>query len=78
VIGLADERLDGTPLLAEVMRGGRRTGEPVPVATLAQRCREAVAAVRPVVAAGDWRVERSSRLTQLREQLVADYRVTPA
>jgi nicotinate phosphoribosyltransferase len=78
VIGLADEALDGEPLLVEVMRGGRRVSEPTPVATLADRCREAVAAVRPVVEEGRWFVARSQGLSALREDLVARHRATSA
>lgn len=71
VIGLAGEQLAGEPLLVEVMRGGRRLTEPMPLARLAEHCRDAVARVRPAVAARRWSVRRSDRLDALRADLVA-------
>lgn len=74
VIGLADEDLDGRPLLGEVMREGRRTRPPRPVEALARSCREAVAAIRSRQGAATWTVERSPRLAALRAALVDRYR----
>lgn len=71
VIGLADEEFEGTPLLAAVMRSGRRLADPTPLSELAEHCRDAVARVRPAVAAGRWTVSRSQRLDTLRAELVA-------
>jgi nicotinate phosphoribosyltransferase len=71
VIGLADEDLDGRPLLVEVMRDGRRTTPPVPLPELADRCRQAVAQVLPHLRGGTWSVRRSTGLDELRRRLVA-------
>ncbi|MEX2621762.1 MAG: nicotinate phosphoribosyltransferase [Egibacteraceae bacterium] len=70
VIGLADEDLEGTPLLVPAMRDGRREQGPVPIAALRDRSRAAVAEIRPKVVAGTWSVRRSPRLEVLRERLV--------
>lgn len=74
VIGLADEDLDGRPLLVEAMRDGRRLHPPVPLPDLRARCREAAEAVRPHVVAGTWSVRRSERLEQLRTEMVESLR----
>ncbi len=42
-VALAGESLAGTPLLAEVMRGGRRVGEPESLATIRARCKAELA-----------------------------------
>ncbi len=65
VVGLADEALDGQPLLVEVLRAGRRRRPAVPVPALREQCRAAVAAVRPAVLRGEWTVRRSDGLTAL-------------
>lgn len=39
IVGLAGEPLAGTPLLAEVMRDGKRVGEPEPLAAIRTRCK---------------------------------------
>ncbi len=74
VIGLADEELEGEPLLVEVMRGGRRLADPTPVSDLAERCRHAVAGVRAAVDAGRWTVGCSDRLEAMRADLVTRHR----
>ncbi|MEJ2603101.1 MAG: nicotinate phosphoribosyltransferase [Gammaproteobacteria bacterium] len=45
VIGLADEGLDGEPLLTPVMRDGERTGRPVPLAQSRERAAAQMAAL---------------------------------
>jgi nicotinate phosphoribosyltransferase len=74
VIGLADESLAGEPLLAEVVRDGTRVRPPVPVEALRDRCRDAVARIRPHVIDGAWTVRRSPRLDDLRNRMVATLR----
>jgi nicotinate phosphoribosyltransferase len=74
VIGLEDEDLDGEPLLAHVLAGGRRLVDPVPIETLRDRCRDAVVGIRRSVLDGVWTVRRSPRLEALREQLLTDTR----
>jgi nicotinate phosphoribosyltransferase len=71
-IGLADESLEGTPLLTEAMQGGRRARPPQPVAGLAEHCRTAVAEVMPRLE--EWAVDRSPALADLREKLVRQHR----
>lgn len=66
VVGMFDERLEGTPLLESVMKSGRRVSAAEPVGRLAERCRESAAAVAPP---DEWTVSRSRRLTALREEL---------
>jgi nicotinate phosphoribosyltransferase len=67
-IGLADERLEGTPLLIEAMRNGRRARPPQSVDRIAEHCQEAVAEVRPALER--WTVQRSPALNALREELI--------
>jgi nicotinate phosphoribosyltransferase len=76
VIALADEDgpPDHTPLLERVMAGGQRLAEPVPLADLAERCREAVGRIRPLVLDGTWTVRRSARLDELRTEMVKTLR----
>ncbi|HUH08798.1 MAG TPA: nicotinate phosphoribosyltransferase [Egibacteraceae bacterium] len=64
-IGLADESLDGEPLLVEVMRSGERRAEPSSLAELRERCGELSGQMRPKALAG-WPVRRSQRLEDLR------------
>jgi nicotinate phosphoribosyltransferase len=66
VIGLADEERDGTPLLVEAMRGGRRLLAHEDIATIRERSLEAVSQVRPHVVGGTWTVRRSAQLEDLR------------
>jgi nicotinate phosphoribosyltransferase len=47
VIARADESFSGTPLLAQVMRGGRRIAPPSDVSTLRAAAKEAIAALPP-------------------------------
>jgi len=74
VIGLADESRDGRPLLERVMADGRRLHAPFALPELRDRCRAAVAEVRPRVLRGDWRVRRSARLDFLRVELLEQLR----
>ncbi|HVL99472.1 MAG TPA: nicotinate phosphoribosyltransferase [Egibacteraceae bacterium] len=74
VIGLADDDLDGQPLLVPAMRDGRREVGPVPIDALRERCRAAVADIRPLVLAGAWTVRRSARLEDLRARMIARLR----
>jgi nicotinate phosphoribosyltransferase len=74
VIGLADEALDGEPLLTEVMRDGRRLHPPRPIEELQARCRAAVEEIAPVVRAGRWQVRRSGRLEPLRAEMIESLR----
>ena len=66
VIGLADEALDGTPLLIEAMRGGQRLIASEHVDVIRERCLAQTAQVREHVVEGRWTVRRSERLEQLR------------
>lgn len=66
VIGLADEQLDGRPLLVEAMRGGKRLLPSEGVMTIRARCLEEASAIRPKVVGGEWTVRRSDRLEDLR------------
>ncbi len=72
VIGLADEEVDGEPLLACAMRGGRRLAPAAPIRELALR---AGADAERVAAAGDWPVTRTPGLEALRHDLSARPRV---
>lgn len=74
VIGLADEDHPGQPLLLEAMHQGRRLLGPVPVDELRERCREAVPPVRALLQAGQWSVRRSTRLEEMRTDMVARIR----
>jgi nicotinate phosphoribosyltransferase len=74
VVGLADEVLEGRPLLERVMVGGRRLVDAVPLAALRERCLAAVAEVRPKVRAGGFEVRRSEHLETLRAQLIQELR----
>jgi nicotinate phosphoribosyltransferase len=47
VVGLHDEPVDGRPLLAEAMRGGRRTAPPEQLDSIRDRCTDALAALPP-------------------------------
>jgi nicotinate phosphoribosyltransferase len=66
IIGLADENRSGEPLLAEVLRQGRRVSASQDLATIRERCLEQTAAIRPLVVGGAWTVRLSSRLEALR------------
>ena len=66
VIGLADESLDGQPLLVEAMRDGQRLLPFEDVATIRDRCLSQTAAIRSRVVGGTWTVRRSDRLEDLR------------
>ena len=66
IIGLADEQRDGTPLLVESMRAGKRLLPRQHVNDLRARCLEQTAQVRPKVVGGTWTVQRSERLESLR------------
>jgi nicotinate phosphoribosyltransferase len=47
VVGLHDEPVDGRPLLAEAMRGGRRTAPPEQLDSIRDGCTDALAALPP-------------------------------
>lgn len=74
VIGLADEVLEGRPLLERVMAGGRRLLEPVPLLDLRERCLEAVATIAGKLHEGGFEVRRSDRLDELRGKLIEQIR----
>ncbi|MGH8901276.1 MAG: nicotinate phosphoribosyltransferase [Egibacteraceae bacterium] len=74
VIGLADEALEGQPLLERVMAGGRRLVDPVPLAALRERCLAMTAEVRPKVRGAGFHVRRSQRLEALSARLVQELR----
>lgn len=74
VIGLADEALEGQPLLGHVMAGGRRLTGPVPLAELRERCLAAVAEMRPKILATGFQVRRSERLEALTTRLIRQLR----
>ena len=66
VIGLADEDRDGSPLLVEAMRAGKRLLDREEIATIRARSLAEVGKVRAAVVGGTWTVRRSARLEQLR------------
>lgn len=72
VIGLEDEDVSGAPLLVPVMRGGVRQMERQPISALAERCRDAVAEVRPRVLEGAFEVRRTPQLQALRDRLMIE------
>jgi nicotinate phosphoribosyltransferase len=73
VIGLASESLPGEPLLAPVVRDGRRLREPEPLDAARQRCHEGLArlpeAVRRITDPQPLAIERSAVLIELRHRL---------
>ena len=73
VIGLADEDFEGQRLLAQVMAGGRRLVDPVPLPDLRERCLEQAATLAPKVRDG-YEVRRSDRLDALRAELLTRLR----
>lgn len=75
VIGLADEDVQGQPLLRPVMRGGRRLSPPEPVPDIAARCADSAAMIRT---AGHWEVVRTDRLRALRDELTSRLRMKPS
>lgn len=66
VIGLAEEELDGEPLLEHVMAAGRRRAAAAPIDTLKARGEADLATLS---AAEDWPVRRTPRLEALRHNL---------
>jgi nicotinate phosphoribosyltransferase len=78
LIGLADEQHPGQQLLVEVLRKGRRVQPAASVVELRDRCRHAVAELRPRLAAvrGAWPVRRSERLAALQATLIASHQGT--
>lgn len=74
IIGLEGEDHPGRPLLAPVLRDGRRLGRPETVMAVRERSMAEVARVRSLVRDGAWTVRRSERLEALRARLVADLR----
>ena len=73
-IGLADEPPNGaTPLLVEVMRGGRRVAPPEPVSALRDRCLAGVAQLprrcRQILRRAAYPVRYSKRLKDLLEKV---------
>jgi nicotinate phosphoribosyltransferase len=66
VIGLADEELDGQPLLVEAMHGGRRLIASEHVGAIRERCLAQTAPIREAVLGGRWTERRSERLEDLR------------
>jgi nicotinate phosphoribosyltransferase len=74
VIGLADELLEGQPLLECVMVSGRRLADPVPLTKLRERCLAAVAEVRPKIHAAGFQVRRSEGLEALSARLIQKLR----
>lgn len=67
VIGLADERVEGHPLLEQVMRDGRRTGPPGSVAAASRRRADSVRGI----GAHPPKPRRTARLQALRGDLIA-------
>jgi hypothetical protein len=57
-----------------MMAGGQRQVDPVPLADLAARAREALAQIRPAVRERRWTVRRSAALRALRDDLVLHVR----
>ena len=76
VIGLVDEELPGEPLLTTVMRDGEVAVDLPSLDVIRARCRERVAAlpdeVRRIRDPQAWPVERSKRLVELRDRLLAE------
>lgn len=79
-VALADERVDGTPLLEPVMRGGRRCGEPQGLDAARRRCAEDLehlpAAVRNEPASSSYSVRISAAVQALAKEV--DRRLQPA
>ncbi len=74
VIGLADERLDGEPLLQPAMRAGRPTGDPEPLSAIRDRAAAQMAALPTELAllpaaAEPYPVEISQALQALAERV---------
>lgn len=69
VVGLADEDIDGRPLLEPAIAGGERLHSPAPLETLAQRCRDQSAQLR----GRPWTVRRSKGLETLRRTMMQRY-----
>jgi nicotinate phosphoribosyltransferase len=76
VVALWDEKLDGEPLLGEVMRDGEVVVDLPSLDEIRSRCRAAVAAlppdVRRIVEPRQWMVERSPQLVALRDRILAE------
>ncbi|HEY8527520.1 MAG TPA: nicotinate phosphoribosyltransferase [Acidimicrobiales bacterium] len=78
VVGLHDEDVPGRPLLVEVMRGGRPTRPPEPLAAVRERCAAALEALPPPLRSleptrpGDpplWPVETAPGLQMLADKV---------
>ena len=69
VVGLADDDIDGRPLMQTVVTDGQRIREPETLDTITARCRDE----RTELVGRDWEVRRSPRLDQLRTRLLQQY-----
>jgi nicotinate phosphoribosyltransferase len=71
VIGLADEELEGTPLLEQVMKDGHRVRDPESLGTVRDRCSAAIESLPDHLRSLNEQVEFDIRLSAGLDELVA-------